>query len=101
MLDMCDCLNDQSCACCAVIGVWGIVVGGHTAEAGWFRNRTDTYHNDTHVLDRSGVVQWRAVPVGGDLPAPRELHSLTALSGGRLLLFGGTAEGCVQCCLME
>ena len=84
-----------------MVGVWGIVVGGHTAEAGWFRNRTDTYHNDTHVLDRSGVVQWRAVPVGGDLPAPRELHSLTALSGGRLLLFGGMAEGCVECSLVE
>ena len=73
----------------AVVGVWAIVVGGHTAEAGWFRNRTDTYHNDCFVLDRSGVVQWRAAAVGGDLPAPRELHSLTALSGGRLLLFGG------------
>ena len=72
-----------------MVGLWLLVMGGHTAEAGWFRQRSDTFHNDVAVLDRTGVVQWRALPVGGDAPPPRELHSLTALSGGRLLLFGG------------
>ena len=87
----------SSCACssltdlvnAAVVGLWLLVMGGHTADAGWFRQRTDTYHNDVVVLDRTGVVQWRTLAVGGDAPGPRELHSLTPLSGGRLLLFGG------------
>ena len=73
----------------AVVGLWVLVMGGHTAEAGWFRQRTDTFHNDVLVLDRTSIVQWRTPHVGGDAPAPRELHSLTPLCGGRLLLFGG------------
>lgn len=48
------------------------------------------------VLDRQiDRVSWRGVEVaaaGEAAPAPREKHSLTALSGGRLLMFGGAPQ---------
>ncbi|EIE22836.1 galactose oxidase [Coccomyxa subellipsoidea C-169] len=76
----------------AVAGVsnWLVVMGGRTAELGWFRTRTDTFHNDVALVDcEAGALQWRAPPVAGEAPTPREFHTLAALSGGRLLLFGG------------
>lgn len=155
------------------MGLWVIVMGGHTAEVGWFRSKTDIFHNDVVLIDRSqqvaffttlrflcieapptcsifplcmlcypsagdrqtaswciqwagaiallcsactcplspllkkliliyitpadchslspGQVRWRTPEVVGELPPPRELHSLTPLSDGRLLLFGGQA----------
>ena len=72
--------------------MWLLVMGGRTAEMGWFRTRTDTFHNDIALVDctASPALQWRAPPVAGEeAPAPREFHTLSALSGGRLLLFGG------------
>jgi hypothetical protein len=42
------------------------------------------------ILDRRDRVAWRGVETASPPPAPREKHTLTALSGGRLLLFGGT-----------
>lgn len=71
------------------MGLWVIVMGGHTAEVGWFRSKTDIFHNDVVLIDRSQQVRWRTPEVVGELPPPRELHSLTPLSDGRLLLFGG------------
>lgn len=44
---------------------------------------------DVVILDRQDKVAWRGVELASLAPAPREKHSLTALSGGRLLLFGG------------
>ena len=64
-------------------------MGGRNAEVGWFRTKTDVFHNDVAVLDREQSVQWRAPTVAGDPPAPREFHSLTSLPDGRMLLFGG------------
>jgi len=66
-----------------------VVFGGHASEAGWFRSRTVLYHNDVVVMDRQGTVQWKTLAVEGEPPAPREFHTLTALSPTRLLLFGG------------
>ncbi len=40
-------------------------------------------------LCREGAVQWRSPAVGGDAPAPREFHTLTPLTKGRLMLLGG------------
>ena len=34
-------------------------------------------------------MQWQSAVVGGDSPAAREFHTLSALSDGRVLLFGG------------
>ena len=69
--------------------MWVLIVGGHTAEVGWFRSKPDIFHNDVAIIDRSAQVRWRVPDVSGEPPPPRELHSLTPLSGGRLLLFGG------------
>ena len=77
----------------AAVGLWLVVMGGRTADLGWFRTRTDTFHNDLVAMDRDGegTVRWDAPAVTGDAPAPREFHSLTPLSGGRLFLFGGAS----------
>ena len=40
-------------------------------------------------LCREGAVQWRSPAVGGDAPVPREFHTLTPLTKGRLMLLGG------------
>jgi hypothetical protein len=78
----------------AAVGLWLAVMGGRTAELGWFRTRTDTFHNDLVAMDRDGdgAVRWTAPAVTGDAPGPREFHSLTPLSGGRLFLFGGAGH---------
>lgn len=41
------------------------------------------------VLCRVSTVQWQSAAVAGDSPAAREFHTLSALSDGRILLFGG------------
>lgn len=46
---------------------------------------------DVVILDRQDRVAWRGVEVATAGPSAREKHTLTALSGGRLLLFGGAA----------
>ncbi|CAL8464836.1 g4371 [Coccomyxa elongata] len=78
-------------AAMAGLNSWLVVMGGRTAELGWFRTRTDTFHNDVALVDceAGSAPQWRVPPVVGEAPQPRELHTLAALSGGRLLLFGG------------
>ncbi len=76
----------------AALGRYMVVFGGHASGAGWFRSRTVLYHNDCVFMDRQGSVQWRALAVEGEPPAPREFHTLTALSPTRLLLFGGTVS---------
>ncbi|KAL3155648.1 hypothetical protein ABBQ32_012681 [Trebouxia sp. C0010 RCD-2024] len=76
----------HSCTC---VGLWLVVMGGRTADVGWFRTKTDTFLNDVFVMDREGPVQWRSPAVNGDAPAPREFHTVTALTKGRLILFGG------------
>ena len=48
------------------------------------------------ILDRQpDRVVWRGVELAPDseAPLPREKHTLTALSGGRLLMFGGEQGG--------
>lgn len=67
------------------------------------KSRPD-YLSDVLVLDRSAdKVAWRGVEAAGGAgaqPAGREKHSLTALSGGRMLLFGGACvrvRGAVIC----
>lgn len=50
---------------------------------------------DVVILDRQDRVAWRGVEVASVGPSAREKHTLTALSGGRLLLFGGAARGAV------
>ncbi len=45
---------------------------------------------DIAILDRQDRVAWRGVEMASHSPAPREKHTLTPLSGGRLLMFGGT-----------
>ena len=71
------------------MGLWLVVMGGRTAEIGWFRSKTELFHNDVVVMEREGTVQWRTPDVGRDTPAPREFHRLTSLAGGKLLRFGG------------
>ena len=71
------------------MGLWLVVMGGRTAEMGWFRSKTELFHNDVIVMEREGIVQWRTPDVGVVKPAAREFHSLTSLAGGKLLLFGG------------
>jgi hypothetical protein len=44
---------------------------------------------DVVILDRQERVAWRDVELASPPPAPREKHTLTALAGGRLLMFGG------------
>ncbi|KAK9823333.1 hypothetical protein WJX72_001997 [[Myrmecia] bisecta] len=73
----------------ASLGWWLVVMGGRTAEISWFRSKTDIFHSDVVVVDRQGTMQWRSPVLIGDSPPAREFHTLTALSGGRLLLFGG------------
>ena len=43
-----------SCGRCmhAGVGLWLVVMGGRTADVGWFRTKTDTFLNDTCVMDR-------------------------------------------------
>jgi hypothetical protein len=55
---------------------------------------------DVIILDRLDQVAWRGVELtGAEGPTPREKHTLTALSGGRLLLFGGALRcGCASVC---
>jgi len=43
-------------------------------------------------------VQWRSPAVSGDAPAPREFHTLTSLTKGRLMMFGG--DHMLACCLL-
>lgn len=66
-----------------------LVMGGRTSEVGWFRSRTETYHNDVMTVDFSIGPQWRPQLAEGDTPQPREFHTLSPISGGRLLLLGG------------
>lgn len=57
---------------------------------------------DVVILDRQDQVAWRGVEVTGPQgPSPREKHTLTALSGGRLLLFGGACCPALHCTLMH
>ena len=37
---------------CAGLGLWLVVMGGRTADVGWFRTKTDTFLNDVVVMDR-------------------------------------------------
>ena len=69
-----------------------LVMGGRTSEVGWFRSRTETYHNDVVSVDFSIGPQWRPQPVQGDVPHPREFHTVSPISGGRLLLLGGACR---------
>lgn len=48
---------------------------------------------DIVILDRQDRVAWRGVELASHAPPPREKHTLTPLSGGRLLMFGGA-----RCC---
>lgn len=50
------------------------------------------YHNDVTVMDRNNVVQWQSPTLVGEPPAPREYHTLTAVSANRALLFGGELD---------
>lgn len=36
----------------AGVGLWLVVMGGRTADVGWFRTKTDTFLNDVCVMDR-------------------------------------------------
>ena len=65
------------------------MMGGRTSEVGWFRSRTETYHNDVVSVDFSVGPQWRPQFAQGDIPQSREFHTISAISGGRLLLLGG------------
>ena len=88
---------ERSCCACAGVNQWLVAVGGRTAEIGWFRTRTDTFHNDVALVDcTQPALQWRAPPVEGEPPLAREFHTLSALSSGRLLLFGGGARPHLQ-----
>ena len=69
-----------------------LVMGGRTSEVGWFRSRTETYHNDVVSVDFSIGPQWRPQLVQGDVPQPREFHTVSPISGGRLLLLGGACR---------
>ena len=44
--------HGQSCRLHAGVGLWLVVVGGRTADIGWFRTKTDTFLNDVVVMDR-------------------------------------------------
>ncbi len=37
---------------CAGLGLWLVVMGGRTADVGWFRTKTDAFLNDIVVMDR-------------------------------------------------
>ncbi len=65
------------------------MMGGRTSEVGWFRSRTETYHNDVVSVDFSVGPQWQPQLAQGDIPQSREFHTISAISGGRLLLLGG------------
>ena len=75
--------------CHAAVDNCLLVMGGRTSEVGWFRSRTETYHNDVVSVDFSIGPQWRPQLVQGDVPQPREFHTVSPVSGGRLLLLGG------------
>ena len=60
---------ERSCCACAGVNQWLVAVGGRTAEIGWFRTRTDTFHNDVALVDcTQPALQWRAPPVEGSHP---------------------------------
>ncbi|KAI3436230.1 hypothetical protein D9Q98_002284 [Chlorella vulgaris] len=70
---------------------WVVFVGGLTEQRSLMGMKSKSeYLSDVVILDRHDRVAWRGVEVASPPPAPREKHTLTALSGGRLLLFGGT-----------
>ena len=87
----------------AATGAWMVFMGGLTEQRSMLgiKSRPD-YLSDVLVLDRSAdKVAWRGVEAGGAGPQPagREKHTLTALSNGRMLLFGG-ARVCVRVVLL-
>ena len=73
----------------AAVGNCLLVMGGRTSEVGWFRSRTETYHNDVLTVDFSLGPHWRPQIAEGELPQPREFHTLSPVSGSRMLLLGG------------
>ena len=46
------CVCPTSCPDDAGMGLWLVVMGGRTADIGWFRTKTDSFLNDTVVMDR-------------------------------------------------
>ena len=77
---------------CAAVDNCLLLMGGRTSELGWFRSRTETYHNDVVTVDFSIGPQWKQQEAQGEHPQPREFHTLSPISGGRLLLFGGVGR---------
>ncbi|KAL4431596.1 hypothetical protein ABPG77_001438 [Micractinium sp. CCAP 211/92] len=75
----------------AVTGNWVVFVGGLTEQRSLMgiKSRSE-YLSDVVILERHDRVAWRGVEPASLGPAPREKHTLTALAGGRLFLFGGT-----------
>ncbi|KAL4458993.1 hypothetical protein ABPG75_013858 [Micractinium tetrahymenae] len=75
----------------AVTGNWVVFVGGLTEQRTLMgiKSRSE-YLSDVVILERHDRVAWRGVEPASPGPSPREKHTLTALAGGRLLLFGGT-----------
>ncbi|PRW60075.1 rab9 effector with kelch motifs [Chlorella sorokiniana] len=75
----------------AATGPWVVFVGGLTEQRSLMGMKSKSeYLADIAILDRQDRVTWRGVEMASHSPSPREKHTLTALSGGRLLMFGGT-----------
>eukprot|EP00887_Chlorella_sp_A99_P006672 scaffold3.g6672.t1 len=73
-------------------GSWVVYCGGLSEQKSMLGIKSKPeYLSDVCILDRRvDKVTWHAVDVASAQPTAREKHTLTALAGGRLLLFGGT-----------
>lgn len=70
----------------AGVGLWLVVVGGRTADIGWFRTKTETFLNDVCVMDRYfckslGQSMRRMMPI----PCPRALSIIHTMVTSHML----------------
>lgn len=63
---------------CAGLGLWLVVMGGRTADMGWFRTKTDTFLNDVVVMDRYGYTMKHLHVLPAMMLAVLDSHSLQA-----------------------
>lgn len=62
---------------CAGLGLWLVVMGGRTADVGWFRTKTDTFLNDVVVMDRYDYTMKHLHVLPARVLLVRDIYSFT------------------------